>query len=136
MSGVEVRTLRELRRAKSLTLRQLAETLDISVPRLSKIERGLERPSWELLKFMAEELDFDPVPRGAVVYRHHEAMSIQMEDMRQRLVNVAVACNRLEGYPDLSRERQIELVQAIRRFTGIESDFFRAAATTEQETEK
>ncbi len=133
MSGVEVRTLRELRRAKSLTLRQLAETLNIGVPHLSKIERGLERPSWELLKFMAEELDFDPVPRGAVVYRHHEAMSIQMEDMRQRLVNVAAACNQLEGCPDLSRERQIELVQAIRRFTGIDPSFFRTAYTGDNE---
>ena len=61
------RTFREMRRDRGLTLKELAQILDIGVPHLSKIERSKERPSWDLLRFMAEELGFDPVKYGVVL---------------------------------------------------------------------
>ena len=57
--------LRELRKAKQLTLRQLADRVDVGFTYLSKIENGkLEEghaPSDQLLERMAEELDADAI---------------------------------------------------------------------------
>lgn len=55
--------LRELRKAKDLTLRELADSVDVGFTYLSKIENGkLEdghSPSDELLRRLAKELDGD-----------------------------------------------------------------------------
>ncbi|MEZ6082260.1 MAG: helix-turn-helix transcriptional regulator [Pirellulaceae bacterium] len=57
--------LRELRKAKQLTLRQLADRVDVGFTYLSKIENGkLETghcPSDQLITRMAEELDADEI---------------------------------------------------------------------------
>lgn len=48
--------LREQRLAASLSLRQLAEQTGVSNPYLSQIERGLRRPSAEVLQQLAKAL--------------------------------------------------------------------------------
>ena len=48
--------LREQRVAAHLSLRQLAELADVSNPYLSQIERGLRRPSAEVLQQIAKAL--------------------------------------------------------------------------------
>src|ERR687885_106346 len=48
--------LREQRRAAQLSLRQLAEQAGVSNPYLSQIERGLRRPSAEVLQQLAKAL--------------------------------------------------------------------------------
>lgn len=48
--------LREQRRQAQLSLRQLAEKSDVSNPYLSQIERGLRRPSAEVLQQIAKAL--------------------------------------------------------------------------------
>src|SRR3990170_3750384 len=48
--------LREQRQASRLSLRQLAEQAGVSNPYLSQIERGLRRPSAEVLKELAKAL--------------------------------------------------------------------------------
>src|SRR3954454_13334499 len=48
--------LREQRIAAQLTLRQLAEQAGVSNPYLSQIERGLRRPSAEVLQQIAKAL--------------------------------------------------------------------------------
>ena len=48
--------LREQRLAAQLTLRQLAEQAGVSNPYLSQIERGLRRPSAEVLQQIAKAL--------------------------------------------------------------------------------
>jgi transcriptional regulator with XRE-family HTH domain len=48
--------LREQRRNAQLTLRQLAEAAGVSNPYLSQIERGLRRPSAEILQQIAKGL--------------------------------------------------------------------------------
>ena len=48
--------LREQRQNAKLTLRQLAEAADVSNPYLSQIERGLKKPSAEILQSLAKGL--------------------------------------------------------------------------------
>jgi transcriptional regulator with XRE-family HTH domain len=48
--------LREQRRAAQLTLRQLADRTGVSNPYLSQIERGLRKPSAEVLQQIAKAL--------------------------------------------------------------------------------
>ncbi|UNS97728.1 helix-turn-helix domain-containing protein [Streptomyces tubbatahanensis] len=48
--------LREQRRTAKLSLRQLAEAADVSNPYLSQIERGLRKPSAEILQQLAKAL--------------------------------------------------------------------------------
>lgn len=48
--------LREQRRLAQMSLRQLAEQSDVSNPYLSQIERGLRRPSAEVLQQIARAL--------------------------------------------------------------------------------
>jgi transcriptional regulator with XRE-family HTH domain len=48
--------LREQRTGAQLSLRQLAELADVSNPYLSQIERGLRRPSAEVLQQIAKAL--------------------------------------------------------------------------------
>jgi transcriptional regulator with XRE-family HTH domain len=49
--------VREQRRAASLSLRQLSELAGVSNPYLSQIERGLKRPSAEILQQLAKGLE-------------------------------------------------------------------------------
>jgi transcriptional regulator with XRE-family HTH domain len=49
--------LREQRQSARLSLRQLSELAGISNPYLSQIERGLKRPSAEILKELAKGLE-------------------------------------------------------------------------------
>ncbi|MGL5828388.1 MAG: helix-turn-helix domain-containing protein [Angustibacter sp.] len=48
--------LREQRQSARLTLRQLAELAEVSNPYLSQIERGLKKPSAEILQGLAKGL--------------------------------------------------------------------------------
>jgi len=48
--------IREQRRAARLSLRKLSETAGISNPYLSQIERGLRKPSAEILQAIAKAL--------------------------------------------------------------------------------
>lgn len=49
--------IKQLRKEKNLTLRELAEKADISISFLSDIENGRSNPSLERLKAIAEALD-------------------------------------------------------------------------------
>lgn len=49
--------LREQRQAAKLSLRQLSELAGVSNPYLSQIERGLKRPSAEILQQLAKGLE-------------------------------------------------------------------------------
>lgn len=49
--------LREQRRSAQLSLRQLSELAGVSNPYLSQIERGLKRPSAEILQQLAKGLE-------------------------------------------------------------------------------
>ncbi|HEY5821412.1 MAG TPA: helix-turn-helix transcriptional regulator [Propionibacteriaceae bacterium] len=70
------------RRSAELTLRQLAEQTGISNPYLSQIERGLRRPSAEVLQQLAKALRVSAetlyVRAGILDPDEHPATSVEM----------------------------------------------------------
>jgi transcriptional regulator with XRE-family HTH domain len=70
------------RRAAQLTLRQLADQTGISNPYLSQIERGLRRPSAEVLQQLAKALRVSAetlyVRAGILDPADHPATSVEM----------------------------------------------------------
>jgi transcriptional regulator with XRE-family HTH domain len=69
--------LREQRQAARLSLRQLSELAGVSNPYLSQIERGLKRPSAEILQQLAKGLEVSAeslyVHAGILDARHQDA---------------------------------------------------------------
>src|ERR1035437_4415985 len=57
--------LREQRQSAQLSLRQLSEVAGISNPYISQIERGLKKPSAEILQALAKALRAPPAPLSA-----------------------------------------------------------------------
>jgi len=76
--------LREQRMAASLSLRQLAEQTGVSNPYLSQIERGLRRPSAEVLQQLAKALRIS----AETLYVH--AGILKPEDGEVRSVELAI----------------------------------------------
>jgi transcriptional regulator with XRE-family HTH domain len=74
--------LREQRRQARLTLRQLAEMTGVSNPYLSQIERGLRKPSAEVLQQLAKALRISAetlyVRAGILDVDEHGERSVQM----------------------------------------------------------
>ena len=70
------------RRAAELTLRQLADQTGVSNPYLSQIERGLRRPSAEVLQQLAKALRVSAetlyVRAGILDPEDHPATSVEM----------------------------------------------------------
>lgn len=74
--------LREQRRQARLSLRQLAELTGVSNPYLSQIERGLRKPSAEVLQQLAKALRISAetlyVRAGILDVDEHGERSVQM----------------------------------------------------------
>src|SRR5215203_2268182 len=74
--------LREQRTASRLTLRQLAEQVGVSNPYLSQIERGLRRPSAEVLQQLSKALRVSAdqlyVRAGILDPDEHAVTSVEM----------------------------------------------------------
>ncbi len=99
--------LREQRRAAQLSLRQLAEQAGVSNPYLSQIERGLRRPSADVLQHLAKAL------RISAETLYVRAGILEADDSGARDVTVAV----LEDAHLTARQRQIllDVYQSFRR---------------------
>ena len=93
--------LREQRTEAKLSLRQLAEATGISNPYLSQIERGLRRPSAEVLQSIAKALQISAetlfVQAGILSPDDHEVRSVEVailadsgltERQKQSLIDV------------------------------------------------
>jgi transcriptional regulator with XRE-family HTH domain len=76
--------LREQRLAAKLSLRQLAEQAGVSNPYLSQIERGLRRPSAEVLQQLAKAL------RVSAATLYVRAGILNPEDGEVRSVELAI----------------------------------------------
>ncbi len=74
--------LREQRLASRLSLRQLAEQVGVSNPYLSQIERGLRRPSAEVLQQIAKALRISAeqlyIRAGIVSPESHAGVSVEL----------------------------------------------------------
>src|SRR3954449_8482863 len=73
--------LKEQRVSAQLSLRQLAEQAGVSNPYLSQIERGLRRPSAEVLQQIAKALRISAEQlylRAGIVSPHDDAGSVEL----------------------------------------------------------
>lgn len=78
--------LREQRTASRLSLRQLAEQAGVSNPYLSQIERGLRKPSAEVLNQIAKALRIS----AEQLYIRAGIVSPEVEGAPQRSVELAI----------------------------------------------
>jgi transcriptional regulator with XRE-family HTH domain len=97
--------LREQRTEAHLSLRQLAQATGISNPYLSQIERGLRRPSADVLQKIAKSLQIS----AETLYI--QAGILSPEDHEIRSVEVAIL-----GDPGLTDRQKQSLVEIYRSF--------------------
>ncbi len=110
MAGIDVRHLgdfiREQRASNGLSLRQLARTAGVSNPYLSQIERGLRKPSAEILQQLAKGLRISA-----------EALYIQAGMLEQREAGGAVvdAIHSDENLTERQKQVLLEVFESFRR---------------------
>lgn len=74
--------LREQRQAAELSIRQLADRTGISNPYLSQIERGLKRPSADILQSLAKGLQISAEQlyvRAGILEAHDEEVAARID---------------------------------------------------------
>jgi transcriptional regulator with XRE-family HTH domain len=103
--------LRDQRLAAKLSLRQLAEQTGVSNPYLSQIERGLRRPSAEVLQQLAKGLRIS----AETLYVH--AGILNLDDSEVRSVELAVLAD-----SGLSERQKQSLLDVYHSFRATEPD--------------
>lgn len=99
--------VRSQRQQAQLSLRQLAELAEVSNPYLSQIERGLRRPSAEVLQQIAKAL------RVSAESLYVRAGILDIEDSGPRMVEDAIALD-----PRLTDRQRSVLLDIYRSFVG------------------
>jgi transcriptional regulator with XRE-family HTH domain len=102
--------LREQRRLAQLSLRQLSEQANVSNPYLSQIERGLRRPSAEVLQQIAKAL------RISAESLYVRAGILDLDESRTRMVEDAIGLD-----PLLTERQKNALLDIYRSFVGTET---------------
>jgi len=100
--------LREQRVAAELSLRQLAEQAGVSNPYLSQIERGLRRPSAEVLQALAKAL------RISAEQVYVQAGILNLDDQEVRSVELAIL-----GDPGLGERQKQALLEVYESFRAV-----------------
>ena len=102
--------LREQRRQARLTLRQLAEMTGVSNPYLSQIERGLRKPSAEVLQQLAKALRISAetlyVRAGILDVGEHGERSVQMTVLADATLTERQKQVLLDIYESFQRENK------------------------------
>jgi len=119
--------LREQRGQAQMSLRQLAELADVSNPYLSQIERGLRRPSAEVLQQIAKAL------RISAESLYVRAGILDADESGARMVEDAIALDER-----LTERQKTALLDIYRSFVGTDeaSDTELAATVTEANQEE
>lgn len=119
--------LREQRGQAQMSLRQLAELTDVSNPYLSQIERGLRRPSAEVLQQIAKAL------RISAESLYVRAGILDADESGARMVEDAIALD-----PRLTERQKTALLDIYRSFVGTDeaSDTQLVTTVTEANQEK
>jgi transcriptional regulator with XRE-family HTH domain len=119
--------LREQRGQAQMSLRQLAELADVSNPYLSQIERGLRRPSAEVLQQIAKAL------RISAESLYVRAGILDADESGARMVEDAIALD-----PLLTERQKTALLDIYRSFvgTGVATDTELAATVTQANQEE
>lgn len=102
--------LREQRRSAQMTLRQLSELAEVSNPYLSQIERGLRRPSAEVLQQIAKAL------RISAESLYIRAGILDLDESRTRMVEDAIGLD-----PLLTERQKTALLDIYRSFVGTDA---------------
>ena len=102
--------LREQRRLAQMSLRQLSEKSDVSNPYLSQIERGLRRPSAEVLQQIAKAL------RISAESLYVRAGILDLDESGSRMVEDAIGLD-----PLLTERQKTALLDIYRSFVGTET---------------
>lgn len=104
--------IREQRKLAELSVRRLAEKAGVSNPYLSQIERGLRKPSAEILQQLAKALEVSA-----------ETMYVQAgildEDVSPRSPGLETA---IRSASELSEEQRMALLGVYRSFVGVSTD--------------
>lgn len=98
--------LREQRVANALSLRQLADATGVSNPYLSQIERGLRRPSAEVLQQLAKAL------RVSAETLYVRAGILNAEDAEVRSVELAILAD--TGLTERQKQSLLDVYQSFR----------------------
>jgi transcriptional regulator with XRE-family HTH domain len=128
MASLHVRTLgeyiREQRRGAQISLRQLAATAGVSNPYLSQIERGLRRPSADILQQIAKALRISA-----------EALYVQagILDEREGDADVIGAILRDEGLTEQQKHALLQIYDSFRKENGARAALERAEAAAQQQ---
>jgi transcriptional regulator with XRE-family HTH domain len=93
--------LRSQRRLANLTLRQLSELTNVSNPYLSQVERGLHRPSVQVLTAIARALDLS----AETLFAH--AAGLSGEDTEAAPANDTEVAIRNDPYLDASQKEAL-----------------------------
>jgi transcriptional regulator with XRE-family HTH domain len=101
--------LREQRVAAQLSLRQLAEQTGVSNPYLSQIERGLRRPSAEVLQQIAKAL------RISAEQVYVQAGILNPDDGQVRSVELAILAD--PGLTERQKQSLLDVYQSFRTLT-------------------
>ncbi|MGJ9411571.1 helix-turn-helix domain-containing protein [Aeromicrobium sp. CF4.19] len=99
--------LREQRRQAQMSLRQLAEVSEVSNPYLSQIERGVRRPSAEVLQQIAKAL------RISAESLYVRAGILDIDETGARMVEDAIALD-----SRLTERQKTALLDIYRSFVG------------------
>ena len=104
--------LREQRQSARLSLRQLSELAGVSNPYLSQIERGLKKPSAEILQQLAKGLEVSAeslyVRAGILDERHGDASATTCASSARRPSSPSVSCPSSPGCPTPTCPRSSE----------------------------
>jgi transcriptional regulator with XRE-family HTH domain len=111
--------LREQRGLAQMSLRQLSELTDVSNPYLSQIERGLRRPSAEVLQQIAKAL------RISAESLYVRAGILDADEHGARMVEDAIALD-----PLLTERQKSALLDIYRSFVGTDHPTDAELATT------
>ncbi|MDQ3308294.1 MAG: helix-turn-helix domain-containing protein [Actinomycetota bacterium] len=101
--------MHEQRRGARLSLRQLADQAGVSNPYLSQIERGLRRPSAEVLQQLAKAL------RISAETMYVRAGFLDPEDDQERSVQLAVQAD--PGLTERQKQVLLDIYGSFRRET-------------------
>ena len=99
--------LREQRRAAEMSLRQLADLAGVSNPYLSQVERGLRRPSAEVLQQLARAL------RISAEQLYVRAGILSPDEGGERSVQLAILADRV--LTERQRQVLLDIYQTFRR---------------------
>lgn len=112
--------LREQRRGAQLSLRQLADAAGVSNPYLSQIERGLRKPSAEILQQLAKALRISAetlyVQAGILDERDRDGIEVRTAILTDATIN------------EKQKQVLLQIYESFRRENGVADDAVPAAA--------